>query len=62
MYKRSETELDMVIKRGAHLVEDEAFVESFKTKEKPQKKKRSNSRSKSKSRERKRSQGSIIIK
>jgi len=53
MYKRSEAELDMVIKRGAHLDEDEAFVESFKKKEK-QKKKRSKSRSRSQSRERKR--------
>ena len=42
-YKRSEAELDMVIKRGAHHDEDEDFVESFKKKEK-QKKKRSMSR------------------
>lgn len=60
MYKRSEAEIDMVIKRGAHLVEDEAFVESFKKKEK-HKKKRSRSRSRSQSRERKRKKRSRSI-
>jgi len=60
MYKRSEVEIDMVIKRGVHLVEDGAFVESFKKKEK-HKNKRSKSRSRSQSRERKRKKRSRSI-
>ena len=34
MYKRSEAELDMVITKGAHFVEDDSFVESFRKKAK----------------------------
>jgi len=49
-YKRSEAELDMVITKGAHFVEDDSFVESFRKKAK----KRSKSRSKSRSKESKR--------
>merc|ERR1719341_747992 len=60
MYKRSEVEIDMVIKRGVHLVEDGPFVESFKKKEK-HKKKRSRSRSTSPARERKRKKRSRSI-
>merc|ERR1712013_582527 len=46
-YFRSEAELDMVITKGAHFVEDDSFVESFR-------KKGSKSRSKSRSKESKR--------
>merc|ERR1719447_2547020 len=55
-YNRSEAELDMVITKGAHFVEDDSFVESFRKKAKKRNKSRSKSRSKeSKSKKRSRS-------